>query len=71
MTIKVFPSDKSTPQQTLLKATEVVGEMDHVAVIYIPKGKIHPFLYCSSMLPVDMNFLGAALQNYSLSYMED
>jgi len=50
---------------------EFVEEMDHVAVIFIPKGKLHPILYCSTMLPTDMNFLGAALQNHSLSFMEE
>ena len=71
MTIELFPSKKSTPQQTLLKATEELEDMECVAVIFLKKNALHPYLYCSTMKPVDMNFLGAALQNYSLEYMKD
>jgi len=71
MTVKVFPSDTSTPQQTLLSVEDIIDDIDHLAIVYMPKGAIHPRLCCSSMLPVDMNFLGLALQNYSMKYLKD
>jgi len=71
MTVTVFPSDKSSPQQVLLAVGEILDDIDHLAVVYMPKGAIHPRLTCSSMLPVDMNFLGLALQNYSMKYLKD
>lgn len=71
MTVTVLPTDRRSPQQTILKAREHIDEMDHVVVIYIPKGKFHPIMYCSDMLPTDMCFLGTALQNHSLQHMEE
>jgi len=71
MSVTIFPSDKSTPQQVLLAVEEILGDIDHMAIVYMPKGEIHPRLTCSSMLPVDMNFLGLALQNYSMKYLQD
>jgi len=71
MTIEVMDTDKRSPQQTLLKSMDFVEEMDHVIVAYVPKGKDHIVMYCSTMKPVDMNFIGFALQNHSLSFMED
>jgi len=69
--IDIFPSDKITPQQALLQADEEMGEMDCVAIVYMVKDELHPRLTCSSMQPVDMNFLGLALQNYSLRYLKE
>ena len=69
--IEVFPSKKSSPQQVLIQASKVVETMDHIAIIYMEKGQIHPRLTCSSMLPVDMNFLGSALVNYSHKFLKD
>ena len=69
--IDVFPSDKITPQQALLQATEELDEMDCVAIVYLTKGGDCPRLTCSSMNPVDVNFLGFALQNYSLRYLKE
>jgi len=69
--VDVFPSDKCSPQQALLQADEDVDKMEHVAIVYLRKGEIHPRLTCSTMLPTDMNFLGTALSHYSMIYMKD
>jgi hypothetical protein len=69
--IDVFPSQKITPQQALLQATEELETMEHIAIVYMTKDELHPRLTCSSMQPVDMNFLGLALQNYSLRYLKE
>ena len=67
--IDVFPSDKITPQQSMLQAEEELDSMDLVAIIYIRKGELHPRLTCSSMTPSDMNFLATALEHYSMKYL--
>ena len=69
--IDVFPSDKITPQQALLQAQDQEEDMDCVAIVYLSKGEDCPKLTCSSMNPVDINFLGFALQNYSLRYLKE
>ena len=70
MSVSAFPSSVKTPYQALLQVQEEVDDIDQVAIIYIRKGEDSPRLTCSTMQPVDMNFLGFALQNYSLSYLE-
>jgi len=71
--IEVFPSNNITPQQALLQLGEDVdvGNIDQVAIVYIRKGENAPRLTCSSMSPSDMNFLGFALQHYSLQYLNE
>ncbi len=71
MDVEIFPSDKLSPQQAFLQADDELDEMEHVAIIYMRKGEDVPRLTCSSMQPVDMNFLGAALQHYSMRYMRE
>ena len=66
MSIIPFPSNTMTPRQALLYAEEAVDEMDHVAIVYMMKGENHPRLTVSTCLPVDINYLGVALQHYSL-----
>jgi hypothetical protein len=69
--IDVFPSEKITPQQALLQAQDQEEDMECVAIVYLSKGEDCPKLTCSSMNPVDINFLGFALQNYSLRYLKE
>ena len=69
--IDVFPSDKITPQQALLQAEDDIEAMECVAIVYIKEGEDTPRLTCSSMNPVDINFLGFALQNYSLRFLKE
>ena len=66
-----FPSKKKSPQQAILEVESDISEMESVAIVYIRKGELHPRLTCSSMLPVDMNFLGLALSQYSLRYLKE
>lgn len=70
MTIETFPSNRVTPQQALLTAGNV-EDMEHVAIVYMVKGEETPRLTCSDMQPVDMNFLGTALQHYSMRYLNE
>ena len=69
--VDVFPSSKITPQQALLQAQEEVDSMEAVAIVYLVKDQDSPRLTCSSMNPIDINFLGFALQNYSLRYLKE
>ena len=71
--VDVLNTGKWTPQQALLEAQGIQDDMDHVAIIYMRKGDLNgtPHLTCSSMSPSDMNFLGFALQEHSLSHMKD
>ena len=69
--VDVFPSDKISPQQAFLQAEAEIGTMQHVAIVYMVKDELHPRLTCSTMMPVDMSFLGFALQNHSLRYLKD
>ena len=66
MSVTPFPSREMTPRQALLYAEEAVDEMAHVAIVYMMKDENHPRLTVSSCMPVDINFLGVALQHYSL-----
>ena len=69
--VDVFPSDKISPQQAFLQAEAEIGTMQHVAIVYMVKDELHPRLTCSTMMPVDMSFLGLSLQNYSLKYLKE
>jgi len=71
MKVDVFPSDKITPQQALLYAEEELGDMASVAIVWLTKDGIHPRLTVSTMKPVDLNFMGVALQQHSLRYLKD
>ena len=64
---------KWSPEQAIREAKGIQDEMAHVAIIWMEKGDLNgtPHLTCSSMRPVDMNFLGFALQEHSLSHMKD
>ena len=70
MSVTPFPSKNMTPRQSLLEATKAVDDMDQVAIVYILKGEAHPRLTTSAMMPVDINFLGVALQHYSMREIE-
>jgi len=66
MSVTPFPSDTMTPRQALLYAEEAVDEMQYVAVVYMMKNENHPRLTVSSCFPVEINFMGVALQHYSM-----
>ena len=71
--VDVLNTGKWTPEMALLEAQNIQDDMDHVAVIWLNKGDLNgvPHLTCSTMRPVDMNFLGFALQQHSLKNMTD
>ncbi len=71
--VKVLNTGKWTPEMALLEAQNCQDEMNHVAIIWLKKGDLDgtPHLTCSTMRPVDMNFLGFALQQHSLKHMTD
>lgn len=66
MSVTPFPSKKMTPEQALLHAQKDSEDMEYVAIAYILKGEDHPRLTCSSMQPIDVHFLGTAVQNYAM-----
>ena len=67
--VSVLPTDKQSPQQVLLNAENELDDIEQIAVVYIRKGEQSPRLTCSSMSPSDLNFLGAALQHYSMKFL--
>ncbi len=71
--VDVLNTGKWSPIQAILEAEKITDEMEHVAIIWMEKGDLDgtPHLTCSSMRPVDMNFLGFALQEHSLTHMKD
>ena len=69
--IDVLNTGKWTPQQCLLEAVSQEDTMEMCVVVYMVKGEDCPRLTCSSMCPSDMNFLGFALQSYSLRSMKE
>lgn len=69
--VEVLPVGKWTPSQALLEAQSNQDEMEMVAVVYMQKGEDLPFLTCSSMKPVDMHFLGFALQQFAYGEMKE
>jgi len=66
MSVTPFPSENMTPRQALLWAEKEADNMEQVAIVYMIEGENHPKLTVSSMQPVDMMFLGTALQHYSM-----
>ncbi len=71
MTVEVFPSERSTPQQVFLEVEDEISKMEHVAIVYMRRGEVNPRLYCSSMLPRDLHFLGAGLQRHAFKDLKD
>ena len=71
--VDVIPTGKWSPIQAILEAKNIHETMEHVAIIWMERGDLNgtPRLTCSSMSPSDMNFLGFALQDHSLSNMKD
>ena len=71
--VDVLNTGKWSPMQAILEAQKIESEMEHVAIIWMRKNELTgtPHLTCSSMTPSDMNFLGFALQEHSLSHMKD
>ena len=69
--VDVLNVGKWTPQQALLEATGQQENMSKCVVLYMEKGDEMPKLTCSSMSPVDLHFLGFALQNYATKNMGD
>ena len=69
--VDVLPTERQSPQQAFLNAESEIEDMESVAIVWFRKGEAHPRLTCSSMSPVDMNFLGYSLQHYSLKYLKD
>ena len=71
--VEVLNTGKWNPEMALLEAQNIQDEMSHVAIIWMEKGDLDgtPHLTCSTMRPVDMNFLGFALQQHSLKAMTD
>jgi hypothetical protein len=69
--VDVLHTGKWTPQQALLEAQTTQDDMDQVAVVFIRKDEDIPRLIYSDMKPVDMNFLGLAVQLHSLKFMKE
>jgi len=69
--IEVFPSETQDPRQALLHAESDVSNMEQVAIVYMRRGEMHPTLTCSSMMPVDLHFLGMALQMHAMKYLTE
>ncbi len=71
--VDVLNTGKWSPMQALIEAQKLESDMAHVAIIWMEKSDLSgtPHLTCSSMNPSDMNFLGFALQEHSLSHMRD
>ena len=69
--IDVLKTVKWTPQMCLLEAQNVQDEMDHCAIVFIRKDEDIPRLIYSEMNPVDMNFLGLAVQIHSLKFLKE
>lgn len=71
--VDVLNTPEWSPIQAILEAKNIHKKMAHVAIIWMNKGDLAgtPHLTCSSMTPSDMNFLGFALQEHSLSHMKD
>ena len=69
--INVFPSDILSPQQALLQAEEELENMEYVAIVYTLKGEDLPRLTCSSQSPMELSFLGTAIQHYALGHLRE
>jgi hypothetical protein len=55
----------------MLQVESDIDEMESVIIVYMKKGELHPRMTCSSMLPVDMNFMGFAITQHSLRYLKE
>jgi hypothetical protein len=71
MSITPFPSKSMTPQQALLYAGDEVDDMEYVVIAYMPKGANHARLTVSSCQPIDIHFLGTALQRYAQDWPDE
>jgi hypothetical protein len=69
--VDVLDTGTWSPSQALLRAQSDQDEMEHVAIVYVKKDENFPRITCSSIKPVEMNFLGFALQQYSLEHMKE
>jgi len=69
--VDVLDTGEWSPTQALLKAMGDKENMEFVAIAYIRKDESFPRLTCSSMKPIEMNFLGFALQSYALDTMKE
>ncbi len=67
--IDVLNTGKWSPAQALLEAQNIQDEMSQCAIVFIEKDEDIPRLIYSSMKPVDMYFLGGAVQIHSLKFM--
>jgi hypothetical protein len=65
MSVEPFPSKNLTPQQALLYAGDDVDDMEYVVIAYMPKGANHARLTVSACQPIDIHFIGTALQRYA------
>ncbi len=69
--VDVLDTGTWSPAQALLQAQSVQDDMECVAIAYMNKTEKFPRITCSSMNPTDLNFLGFALQQYSLEYLKE
>jgi len=69
--VDVLNTGKWTPQQALLRATQIEDEIDHCAIVYIRKDEQIPRLIYSDLRAVDLNFLGLAVQLHSIKHMKE
>ena len=69
--VDVLNTKSWSPSQALLQAQGVQEGMRCVAIAYIAKDEEFPRITCSSMKPVDMYFLGGAIQQYALETMKE
>ncbi len=69
--VDVLDTGTWTPQQALLQAQDGQEDMKCCAIVYVNTEEEFPRITCSSMKPTDLNFLGFALQQYSLEYLKE
>ena len=69
--VDVLDTGEWNPQQALLKAMSYEDEIDFCAIAYIRKGADTPSLLYSTMSPIDMHFLGLAMQIHALKHMKE
>ena len=69
--VEVLKTGKWTPEQALLHAQSTQDDMDHVAIVYMRKDEDVPRLIHSNMQPVDLNFLGLAVQLHSMKFIKE
>jgi hypothetical protein len=69
----VFPSDKVTPQQALLQVQEEIEDVESICLVYMKKGddETAPYLTCSSQTPMVLNYMGVAVQHFSMRGLSD